>query len=121
MVVRTRAVSYAISPEFESVGRTNAVFISEEQSSLILPGKRLVRTSKANFSYFVSPLLIHCGNRPKLVQNQGVWSFECDEDTRFDASRGEGDVGEDGGREGVFGEIVDERIVEFEGRKGIAY
>lgn len=97
------------------------MFISEEQSSLILPGKRLISTSKADFTYFVSPLLIHCGNRPILVQNQGIGSFECDEDTRFDTSWGKGDVGEDGGREGVFGEIVDKRIVEFEGRKGIAY
>ena len=121
MIVGSWTDCYTTTSEVKSVGWTYTVFISEEKSPVILPGLRLIDTSITDLSYFVSSLLIYCSPRPKLIQNYSVRRFKVQENSWLEAPGSKGDVGEDSGRESIFGEIIDEGVIEFEVGIRVAY
>jgi hypothetical protein len=82
------------------------MFIPERESPVVLPSLRLEDTRIADLGYLVSPLFVHCSNRPELVEDEGIGSLECDVYSGFHTARWEGDVGEDCGWECVAWEIV---------------
>lgn len=84
------------------------MLISEVKSPIILHSLRSVDASITDLSYLVPSLLIYCSSRPKLIQNDCVWSFEVKENSRLVASGSKSDIRKDGSREGILREIIDE-------------
>jgi hypothetical protein len=104
----------------ETVGRACAMLAPELQSPVLLPGLSLVHTPETHLSYLVSALLINRGHGPKGVQHQDIRCLEIDVKSGLETSGWKCNVREDGGREGAPWKVVDEGVVEFEGRVGVA-
>jgi len=121
MVEGSWTTGHTTSFEVESIGWTYTELISEVESSIMLPGLRLIDTSVTNLTYLVSSLLIDCSPGPKLIQDYGVWSFEVKENSGFVASWAKSYIGEDSWGEGILREIIDQRIVQLEEGVRVAY